>query len=68
MLPKTARKKTIIKDREPFAIKNPAGIKTTSLGNGINELSIVIRIKIPKYPRVPTELSKKFVSPDSKAI
>jgi hypothetical protein len=30
----------------------PAGIITNSDGNGTNELSIIIRIRITKYPKL----------------
>lgn len=41
---------TRAKDISPFAIRIPAGIRMTSLGNGMKELSSVIRRRIPKYP------------------
>ena len=53
-LPKSAANATGIKLISPVVIKIPAGTKTTSLGKGINELSIVINIKIPMYPHEPT--------------
>lgn len=46
--PASAARKTREASISPFWTKTPAGMRTTSLGKGMKEDSIVIKMKIPK--------------------
>ena len=61
-LPSKARKRTTEKDICPLAIRTPAGGSISSLGKGKNELSIVIPIKIPRYPSEFIKFTRDSIS------